>query len=411
MNKKENNGKIAVAKVVWNSLNLAGFTVMDRQANRKSPTYYKNKKIANEWFNFFDFGKFFPDKFNKDYYYGTIYLGEKQNGELKSFKESPILVFFLDNKKIYGVYGSCEVKHKEDDFFGEITFEEIANAIKNKNEYKSIFEGLQSALKDKKLHDSDKRILFNIKAKKDCSIIFDHPVENKFFSNVFRNIKFISDDEAIKILNKAISISNSENVKNVINNLIENIKKNINFSKKRKSLTLSSFLPEDYLKDLLVSVLAKPFVILAGITGTGKSLVAKEFAKAICAKHILIPVRPDWTDSSGLLGYKNVFTNQWVSTPFLEFILAADKDKDTPYVAILDEMNLARVEYYFSDFLSVLEDKERRTSGMNIEKLPMAVSYSEHSDNYWKKKWLEELKQEGKLYKKRGCSKSKRRFY
>ncbi|RKY81562.1 hypothetical protein DRQ11_15295, partial [candidate division KSB1 bacterium] len=162
----------------------------------------------------------------------------------------------------------------------------------------------------------------------------------------------------------------------------------------------NAFLPEDYLKDLLVSVLAKPFVILAGITGTGKSLVAKEFAKAICAKHILIPVRPDWTDSSGLLGYKNVFTNQWVSTPFLEFILAADKDKDTPYVAILDEMNLARVEYYFSDFLSVLEDKERRTSGMNIEKLPMAVSYSEHSDNYWKKKWLEELKQEGKLYKK-----------
>ena len=171
--------------------------------------------------------------------------------------------------------------------------------------------------------------------------------------------------------------------------------------RKENKITINNvFFPEDYLKDLLVSVLAKPFVILAGITGTGKSLVAKEFAKAICAKHILIPVRPDWTDSSGLLGYKNVFTNQWVSTPFLEFILAADKDKDTPYVAILDEMNLARVEYYFSDFLSVLEDKERRTSGMNIEKLPMAVTYKGEN---WKWEWFNNLiKGNSSENKKRG---------
>ncbi len=391
--KKENKGKRrhCLARIAWSEQKWQGFNGDDFE-NAKNGIYggmgfVKDSKFAHDWFAFYPNLHKIDDKFEERYFYGYVQPsggGKKHHPEDKGFINGCSLIFFLSTKEnkrfIVGVYGKAEF------------FEKMSTAVdKFKDE-------------DFPFNEKIKEVEFNIKGAKEYSVLFDTPIpveeveeslnikidmRNAMTSYKFGEVEF-DDNIASKILCIAREKSKDEKVK-------ETIKKILNLI---HGISLPAFLPEDYLKDLLVSVLAKPFVILAGITGTGKSLVAKEFAKAICARHILIPVRPDWTDSSGLLGYKNVFTNQWVSTPFLEFILAADKDKDTPYVAILDEMNLARVEYYFSDFLSVLEDKERRTSGMNIEKLPMAVSYSEHSDNYWKKKWLEELKQEGKLYKK-----------
>jgi len=78
----------------------------------------------------------------------------------------------------------------------------------------------------------------------------------------------------------------------------------------------------------------------------------------------IVPVRPDWVDNRGLLGYLNPLTNEYSTTPFLNLLLrarheeeraAAAGEKAHPFFVILDEMNLARVEHYFSDFLSALE--------------------------------------------------------
>ena len=83
--------------------------------------------------------------------------------------------------------------------------------------------------------------------------------------------------------------------------------------------------------------------------------------------YIVIPVRPDWVDNRGLLGYLNPLTNEYSTTPFLNLLLraheeekraAAADEKPHPFFVILDEMNLARVEHYFSDFLSALESGE-----------------------------------------------------
>ena len=83
--------------------------------------------------------------------------------------------------------------------------------------------------------------------------------------------------------------------------------------------------------------------------------------------HTVIPVRPDWVDNRGLLGYLNPLTNEYTATPFLKLLLRALADekrakatleKPTPFFVVLDEMNLARVEHYFSDFLSALESGE-----------------------------------------------------
>ena len=81
----------------------------------------------------------------------------------------------------------------------------------------------------------------------------------------------------------------------------------------------------------------------------------------------VVPVRPDWVDNRGLLGYLNPLTNEYSTTPFLNLLLrareeeeraAAEDEKPRPFFVILDEMNLARVEHYFSDFLSALESGE-----------------------------------------------------
>ena len=69
----------------------------------------------------------------------------------------------------------------------------------------------------------------------------------------------------------------------------------------------------------------------------------------------VIPVRSNWTDPRGLVGYFNPLTRTYVRTDLIELLLRAGDDPDNPYILILDEMNLARVEYYFSDFLSTLE--------------------------------------------------------
>ncbi len=75
-------------------------------------------------------------------------------------------------------------------------------------------------------------------------------------------------------------------------------------------------------------------------------------------RHVLVAVRSDWTDPRGLVGFFNPLTNSYARTAVVDLLLRAAEDPNRPYFVILDEMNLARVEYYFSDFLSALESRD-----------------------------------------------------
>ncbi|WP_242242360.1 MrcB family domain-containing protein [Bacillus cereus group sp. BfR-BA-01309] len=118
-------------------------------------------------------------------------------------------------------------------------------------------------------------------------------------------------------------------------------------------------------KDLInffLSLKTKPFVILSGISGTGKTKIVQWFAESLGAteengQFTLIPVRPDWSDSSDLLGYVNL-QGEFQERPLIKVLQNADANPNRPYFVVLDEMNLARVEYYFSDFLSVIESRK-----------------------------------------------------
>jgi hypothetical protein len=77
--------------------------------------------------------------------------------------------------------------------------------------------------------------------------------------------------------------------------------------------------------------------------------------EAPARRHEIIAVRSDWTDPRGLIGYENPLTGEYTRTPLIDLLLRAEADGEHPYIVILDEMNLARVEYYFSDVLSAME--------------------------------------------------------
>ena len=125
----------------------------------------------------------------------------------------------------------------------------------------------------------------------------------------------------------------------------------------------------DLIENFYLSLKSKPFVILAGTSGTGKTRLVKLFAEAIGAEMKLVPVRPDWSDSSDLFGHTDL-SNHFHPGAIIDFIKKAEWNKEKPFFLCLDEMNLARVEYYLSDFLSIIETRDRKENG-DIETDPL----------------------------------------
>jgi hypothetical protein len=123
--------------------------------------------------------------------------------------------------------------------------------------------------------------------------------------------------------------------------------------------------------NILTAIKTKPFILLAGISGTGKSRLVRSLAYKTCSKEELrndpkkpgnfelIPVRPNWHDSSELMGYvSRINGEKYITTSFLKFIAKAWKYIDVPFFLCLDEMNLAPVEQYFAEYLSIIETRQ-----------------------------------------------------
>jgi len=139
----------------------------------------------------------------------------------------------------------------------------------------------------------------------------------------------------------------------------------------------------DAYNSLLTALRTKPFVLLAGISGTGKSRIVRELAKASVTEELqrkydpksvangfnrwqlhkptnfeLVQVKPNWHNSLEVVGYKsNIGGAHYEFTPFVEFVARAWQNQDVPFFLCLDEMNLAPVEQYFAEFLSAIESR------------------------------------------------------
>ena len=127
----------------------------------------------------------------------------------------------------------------------------------------------------------------------------------------------------------------------------------------------------------ITAIKSKPFLLLAGISGTGKSRIVRELARACWDEGTeeynaqkpknfeMVQVKPNWHDSSELIGYVSRVSGEpvYVAGDFLKFVAKAWEEPNVPYFLCLDEMNLAPVEQYFAEYLSVIESRKADSDG------------------------------------------------
>lgn len=157
----------------------------------------------------------------------------------------------------------------------------------------------------------------------------------------------------------------------------------------------TNYSPSALSTSYLTAMRTKPFLLLAGISGTGKSRIVKQMAFESCpdipalrsdktapGNYELIEVKPNWHDSSELLGYESEIGGpHYVVTPFVRFLVKSMRYPDVPFFVCMDEMNLAPVEQYFAEFLSVLESRKLLPDGtITSEPLIKADIFSKYAD-------------------------------
>lgn len=145
-------------------------------------------------------------------------------------------------------------------------------------------------------------------------------------------------------------------------------------------------------RSYITAIKTKPFLLLAGLSGTGKSRIVRELARACWNEDSeefkaqkpknfeMIQVKPNWHDSSELIGYvSRINGERYVVGPFLRFLVKAIQNPKTPHFLCLDEMNLAPVEQYFAEYLSVIESRKVNADGVIVTD---PIVDSEHTDAY-----------------------------
>jgi len=175
-----------------------------------------------------------------------------------------------------------------------------------------------------------------------------------------KKLEFISDEQFEKLTLKDSETSDEpigDDFKDFNKDLEKDLKKAVSHIQGylfEKNIIYPRYIIENYFCLLQTNDL----IILAGDSGSGKTNLVKSFADAVGGKAKIIPVKPNWTSSEDLLGYYNPLQKKYLSTLFLDTLIEAEQNPNIPYFICLDEMNLARVEYYFADFLSILEERK-----------------------------------------------------
>lgn len=176
-----------------------------------------------------------------------------------------------------------------------------------------------------------------------------------------RNLQFISEDDENKYLNLLLAkefkpinhLDFEKDFENNFSKLSEHIHAYL-FHKKNLIYT------QYQIKNFLTLLKTHDIIVLSGLSGSGKTQIVKAFAEALGGVAKIIPVKPNWTSSDDLIGYYNPLQMSFLPTPFTEAIVEAINNPNQLHFICLDEMNLARAEYYFADFLSKLEERSQQ---------------------------------------------------
>lgn len=263
-----------------------------------------------------------------------------------------------------------------------------------------LFYGTQEFLQENLNHVNVRKIVlaYGVSATQKPDVLWGAEVDNKkTIKEAFAEWKYETADNVIKKYNSSYIYKvynwddsvNYELIQKDIDAIIDTylqilekislpVKSKETPPLKKRALNFNILQPKYY--PYLTALRTKPFMLLAGISGTGKSRIVREMAKA-CWKEgdpeygknhprnfCMVQVKPNWHDSSELIGYVSRLNGEkFVVGPFLRFLAAAIKDPDTPYFLCLDEMNLAPVEQYFAEYLSVIESRKHKRQKKTVK--------------------------------------------
>ena len=176
-----------------------------------------------------------------------------------------------------------------------------------------------------------------------------------------RNLQFISEDDENKYLNllsaKEFKPNNHHDFEKDFEKNFSKLSEHIHaYLYHKKNLIYTRY----QIKNFLTLIKTHDIIVLSGLSGSGKTQIVKAFAEALGGVAKIIPVKPNWTSSDDLIGYYNPLQMSFLPTPFTEAIVEAINNPNQLYFICLDEMNLARAEYYFADFLSKLEERSKQ---------------------------------------------------
>jgi energy-coupling factor transporter ATP-binding protein EcfA2 len=303
-----------------------------------------------------------PDRINGDRALGkALWSPQKDKRGADIYKnmrlvaENDIILHIIDNKHIVGV---SRVKDKSINTTGLIgTDWEGPSYLIQLDEYISLKKNIDRNII---FQQKNRDILLDIE--KDSEVFYTSTLELRqgayltpcplklllLIDNEYRNI---TGDRLPMINFNDIDISIGDRNKGLIKIYIESLYRILIYKK-------------DLVKRFIALLLTKPFVILTGLSGSGKTKLAQAFAMWICEhkkQYCLIPVGADWTSREPLLGYPNALEQGKYVKPdngVLDLLIEANNNPANPYFLILDEMNLSHVERYFADFLSAMESKQ-----------------------------------------------------
>lgn len=261
----------------------------------------------------------------------------------------PVILFYLKQHKILVVYGVSAVSSP------------ILKWGNVRNKEKSVPQTIRDYFKNDSIenHDYD-----------DCYIYSDYSDElnNDDVSDIYDDIQ-----ELIDAYKRVLESNNNETT---VSN-VENLKAKLLFGSKvyYTVIVTQSMLPY---RPYITAIKSKPFLLLAGISGTGKSRIVRELARACWDEGSeefkaqkpknfeMVQVKPNWHDSSELIGYVSRVSGSpvFVAGDFLKFVAKAWENPEVPYFLCLDEMNLAPVEQYFAEYLSVVESRKADENGV-----------------------------------------------
>lgn len=314
------------------------------------------KEILNNPFNEFE-----PLKVSVKYRNGDLNINDKIYFKFEINKDCrlekyPILIKYKNMVKLIDIENS-------DLPLKEIIIKSLRKKLENENFTKIVYkqeieqdlinmiEDYNKTLNDLKKESENKLNQLDEKKKK----------KSKELKEIEGKIEYIQKDKEMLekygfTFEENLKVRTVEGKTNVTKNKQVNYIQKYLASRENKKLYYSKEILEQFYAGLCTNQL----VILSGQPGTGKTSLVEGFCDAIGANLKIISVQPNWTDNQDLLGFFNPIEGTYISTPFLDAIIEAQSNPEQLHIICLDEMNLAHVEYYFSEFLSKMQSEERK---------------------------------------------------